>query len=249
MKLQNILAALLLLITFTVSAQKTEGTITYDKVYHWTKLYSRLTYLSNEEKDRMKRVWANDDEQKQDMVLFFNDKQSYYSYPKEKEAGEEGYSWRDREFKIYRNFETEKRTDAVEMLGKTYIVEDSLQLPKWKVMNKIREIGGYMCMMAVTEDTIKKQKLTAWFADNIPVSAGPEMYSGLPGLILELDINDGDIVITAKKIELKPLTESIDVPKKLKGKKITTAKYQEMLITHIRDSEKAHRNPFWSIPY
>ena len=118
-----------------------------------------------------------------------------------------------------------------------------------KVMNKIKEIAGYMCMMAVTEDTIKDQKITAWFADNLPVTAGPELYGGLPGMILELDINDGDITVTAKKVEMKTITEEIGVPKKLKGKKITNQQYDQLLSTHIRDSIKAHRNPYWALPY
>ncbi|NIJ53025.1 GLPGLI family protein [Dyadobacter arcticus] len=240
---------LLFLASANVFAQKMEGQITYEKVYHWTRLYSRLSYLSNEEKDRMKMTWANDDEHKQEMTLFFNEKQSFYGYPKNEEL-DGGYSWRKGEYKIYRDFENEKRTDIIEMLGKTYIVDDSLKLPKWKVMNKIKEVAGYMCMMAVTEDTIKSQKITAWFADNLPVSGGPEQYSGLPGMILELDINDGDIVTTAKEVKMRPVTEEeISIPKKIKGKKIATQKYEELMSTHIRDSIKSHRNPYWAMPY
>lgn len=226
-----------------------EGEITYEKVYHYTKMYSRLTYLSTEEKDRMKMTWGKDDEYKQDMKLFFNEQKSYYTYSKTQESNEGGYSWNEKEYKVYRDIENEKRTDIIEMLGKIYIVEDSVRSPKWKVMNKIKEVNGYMCMMAVTVDTIKNQQITAWFADNLPVSIGPELYGGLPGLILELDVNEGDIVITAKKIEMKTITEDINIPKKLKGKKITEPQYNTLVSTHIKDSMKAHRNPFWSMPY
>ncbi|SEJ15262.1 GLPGLI family protein [Dyadobacter sp. SG02] len=230
-------------------AQNLEGEITYERVYHWTKIYSRLSYLSNEEKDRIKQTWGNDDEYKQKMTLFFNEKQSYYSYPKVEE-NEGGWSWTKTDYKIYRNFEKEKRTDIIGMLGKTYIVEDSLKAPSWKVMNKIKEVAGRMCMMAVTEDTIKGQKITAWFANDLAVSGGPELYSGLPGMILELEINDGEIVVSATEIKLKPVAEEdISLPKKLKGRKIDNKQYQELIASHIRDSIKAHRNPFWAMPY
>lgn len=231
-------------------AQKLEGEISYEQVYHWTQVYSRLSFISQEEKDRMKLTWGNDDESKHDMILYFNEKQSYYTYPKVEDVSG-GYSGRNREYKIYRDFENGRRADVMEMLGKTYIVDDTLNVINWKVMNKIKEVAGHMCMMAVATDTVKNQKITAWFADDIPVSAGPELYSGLPGMILELDINDGDIVTTAKEIKLKPLTEDISVPKKQKGKKINEEKYHEMISTHIRDSIKAHRNPFgWGgLPY
>ncbi|MCE7063644.1 GLPGLI family protein [Dyadobacter sp. CY326] len=248
--MKSISLIMLLLFSLAAAAQKMEGEITYDRVFHWTRVYSRLSYMSQEEKDRLKLTWGNDDESKQEMTMIFNDKQSYYSYPKVDELSEGGYSWRKGEFKIYRDYENSKMTDIIEMLGKTYIVEDSIQAPNWKVMNKIKEVAGYMCMMAVTEDTIKNQKITAWFADNIPVSGGPQMYGGLPGMILELDVNDGDIVTTAKEVKLRPVTgEELALPKKLKGKKINAAKYVELTSNHIKDSIKAHRNPYYAIPY
>lgn len=230
-------------------AQQLEGEITYERVYHWTKINSRLTFLSNEEKDRMKQTWGNDDEYKQKMTLYFNEKQSVYTYPKVVE-NEHGWSWSEKDYQIYRNFEKETKTDIIGMLGKTYVIEDSLKAPSWKVMNKIKEVAGRMCMMAVTEDTIKSQKITAWFANDLPVSGGPELYTGLPGMILELDINDGDIIITALDIKMKPVAaEDINLPKKVKGRKINDKQYKELVASHIRDSIKAHRNPFWSMPY
>lgn len=243
-----VLSLLFLTVSLTVSAQKMEGEIVYERVYHWTKIYSRLTFLSTEEKDRIAMTWKNDDESKTDMQLVFANDKSYYTHKKNQD-NDGGYSWNESDYKIYRDVANEKRTDIIEMLGKVYIVEDTLRPQKWKIMNKIKEIGGYMCMMAVTEDTIKNQKITAWFADNLPLSVGPELSGGLPGIILELDVNDGDLVITAKKIELKPVTADINVPKKIKGKKLTEAQYDVLISNHIKDSMKAHRNPFWSMPY
>lgn len=230
-------------------AQQLEGEITYERVFHWKTIYSRLTFLSNEEKDRINQTWGSDDEHKEKMTLYFNEKQSYYSYPKVVE-NEHGWSWSERDFKIYRNFEKETKTDIIGMLGKTYIVEDSLRTPKWKVMNKIKEVAGHMCMMAVTEDTIKGQKITAWFANDLPVSGGPELYSGLPGMILELEVNDGDLIVSAIDIKMKPVAgEDINLPKKVKGRKIDEKQYKQLITAHIQDSIKARRAPFWAMPY
>jgi GLPGLI family protein len=117
-------------------------------------------------------------------------------------------------------------------------------------MNKIKEIKGYLCMMAVSKDTIKNQTITAWFSNDIAVQAGPEKYFGLPGLILELDINDGDVVITAEKVELKPVnSEQLALPKKMKGKKVNQGQYDLILADLMTTSIKGRRNPFWSIRY
>ncbi len=228
---------------------KDEGVVTYERVQYWTKIYARMTYLNQEEKDRMKLTWGSDDEWKLKMKLNFSPRASLYTYESEQGQTDDGtYSWRQDDFLIQRNFEQSRMTEIHEMLGKTYILEDSLAAPEWKILNQIKEVNGYLCMRAVSEDTTKKQKITAWFAQDIPVSAGPERYFGLPGLIMELDINEGDVVITATQLSFKKLDKETELPK-LKGKKIDQKAYDLLLWKHIDDSIKARRNPFWAIRY
>jgi GLPGLI family protein len=46
--------------------------------------------------------------------------------------------------------------------------------------------------------------IIAWFTTSIPVSAGPAEYQGqLPGLILEMDVNNGRYTFIAKSISEK----------------------------------------------
>jgi GLPGLI family protein len=239
-----------LLLISPAIAQKTEGVITYERKTYWTKIIARMTYLSQEQKDRAAQTWKNDDEFKEKMKLAFNENESLYTYASEQGETEDGsYSWRNSELKLYRNFEKDKKIDIMEMLGKTYIIEDSLHAPTWKIGNQIKDIAGYVCMKAETEDPIKKQKITAWFAQDLPVPAGPERYNGLPGVILELSLNDGDVVIEATGVTLKKLTpDDLKLPK-TKGKKINDTAYDAIIRQHIADSMTAHRNPYWSVRY
>lgn len=244
-KLTIILFLFIAKITF---AQQTDGTIFYERVQNWTRIATRLPYLSKEEKDRIANSWGND-EYKEKMLLKFSPNESNYTYEKEAGGSEDGrWSWRNEEYIIYRNFATETKAEVIEMLGKTYVVEDSLHAPKWKVMNQIKDIAGYICMKAMTEDTVKKQTITAWFCGDIPVSVGPERFFGLPGAILELDINDGDVVITATKVEFKKLEAPLKIAK-LKGKKINDTQYETLIANHIKDSIKSYRNPYWAMRY
>ena len=68
-------------------------------------------------------------------------------------------------------------------------------------------------------------------------------------MILELDINDGAVTVIASKIENKKLTTELDLPKKMKGKKINELAYQDILRKFIQEKIKEERNPFWSIRY
>lgn len=116
-------------------------------------------------------------------------------------------------------------------------------------MNDMKEVAGHVCMNAYREDTLKKQKIYVWFALDIPVPSGPERLGGLPGLILEADVNDGGMLITADKIELKKLTNELEAPKKVKGKKVNEAGYNEVIRKHMEEKRKAEEPPFWGIRY
>ncbi|MBK6997486.1 MAG: GLPGLI family protein [Lewinellaceae bacterium] len=92
-------------------------------------------------------------------------------------------------------------------------------------------------------------KITVWFALDIPVSAGPERLCGLPGLILEVDINDGALNLVADKLDLQKLTTEMDVPKKLKGKKVTEAEYLDVIAKHVAEKKKNEEPWFWGLRY
>lgn len=243
--MKKLLVILCLLAGPMTMAQKTDGVVTYVRKEHWFKIINRLPFLSQEQKDRESQTFKNYEENDKGvkMKLAFNPNQSLYTYFSD-EPEEGGYSWRKSEFLLYRNFEKDKKTDIIEMLGKTYIIDDSLHAPVWKIGNQIKEVAGYICMRAETQDPIKKQKITAWFAQDIPVPAGPERLNGLPGLILELDINDGDAVIEATNVTFRPLTpDDLKLPKQ-KGKKITDADYDALIKQRLEENITAHRNPY-----
>lgn len=248
--MKNLLVCLLLLISSVATAQKTEGVVTYVRKEHWLKITNRMTFLSKEQKDRMAQTWKNwaEDNKGIKMKLAFSPNESLYTYNSD-EPEEGGYSWRKSDFYVYRNFEKDKKTDMIEMIGKTYIIDDSLHAPVWKIGDQIKEVAGYICMKAETIDSVKQQKITAWFAQDIPVAAGPERVNGLPGLILELDINDGDAVIEAVSVAFRPLTpEDLKLPK-LKGKKIDDVAYDTLLRQYIAQQMTARQNPYWELRY
>lgn len=248
--MKKILVVLCLLLSSATMAQKTEGVVTYVRKEYWLKIANRLTFLSQEQRDRMTQTWKNMEEDNKGikMKLSFSPNESLYTYNSD-EPDEGGYSWRKDEFFLYRNFEKDKKTDVIEMLGKTYIVEDSLHAPVWKIGNQIKEVAGYICMKAETEDPVKKLKITAWFAQDIPVAAGPERVNSLPGLILALDVNDGDVTVEAINVAFRPLTPSDLKLPKLKGKKVNDTTYDSIIRQYIAEEMTAQRNPYWAIRY
>ncbi|RYF73211.1 MAG: GLPGLI family protein [Cytophagaceae bacterium] len=250
--LNPILCACLFLTALITQAQtnQSEGVVIYTRQTFWPKIIARMTYLSQEQKDRAANTWKNEEASKEKMKLSFTPTTSLYGYESESGSTEDGrYTWRNKELALFRDFDKEKQVDIEEMLGKVYLVEDSLRVPSWKIGNQVREIAGHMCINATTTDPIKDQVLTAWFAQDIPVSAGPERICGLPGLILELDINNGDVIIETTSITFKPVAADIKMPKIKKPKKLDEKGYESMLKSYIADQMKEQQNPYWEIRY
>jgi GLPGLI family protein len=197
---------------------KVEGKVKYIAEHSWTKQMKYLTYVSAQSKERMAYTWGNDDTWKNAHELYFTSTQSRYVDSEEKMND---WEWSNKKstYTITRDFKNNKIKDHIELHDKKYIVEDDLKIPKWKMMSEMKEVAGHLCLKAITHDSIKGQKIVAWFAQDIPVSAGPERYCGLPGLILELDYNDGALVISASSVEFRTVTpEEISLPAKIKGK-------------------------------
>ena len=122
--------------------------------------------------------------------------------------------------------------------GKPYIVVDSLRPPRWSILNEMKEIAGHTCMNAYYKDTLRHQKVMAWYALDIPLAGGPEGFFGLPGLILEVNVNDGALFLTAAKITPMKLTTELDFSKKTKGKKIKDKEYIDIISKQIADNRK-----------
>lgn len=73
---------------------------------------------------------------------------------------------------------------------KNFIVIDTLQqLGKWEITKEMSTIMGYKCQKANIE--YNGERYSAWFAPDLPYNAGPEIFRGLPGLILKVSNENG----------------------------------------------------------
>ncbi|MCC6459190.1 MAG: GLPGLI family protein [Saprospiraceae bacterium] len=167
--------------------------------------------------------------------LLFNANESLYRNVEEEEEDEEGdgpvvIKMQRPDAMFYKNLNAGTKTDQREFMGKYYLIEGELDKTPWKVGTESRQVLGYDCLKAVWDDTTagRKRVVVAWFAPDIPVSSGPVTYGQLPGMILALDINNGELQLTAQKIETKALgAGAIVAPKK--GEKTTQAEFKKMM--------------------
>lgn len=88
------------------------------------------------------------------------------------------------QWRLYKNYPAEGKTSLLEKFGMDrFVCTEDYAAPAWQpVADSSAVILGYQCSMAVA--TYKGRTWYAWYAEDIPLDAGPWKLGGLPGLIL-----------------------------------------------------------------
>ncbi len=132
---------------------------------------------------------------------------------------------------VYTDFATNTNIAQKEMYGNLFIVKDSLRKITWRITDQTQDVAGYKCRRAngLILDSVY---VVAFFTDEIGVSAGPESFTGLPGMILQLALPHENVIWTAKTINTNPPTGAILPPKK--GKNITRAELFKLVKENMK---------------
>jgi GLPGLI family protein len=216
-------AAALMALQFT-NAQTKEGKITYEQKID---MYRRIPADNTQMRAMIPQFRTAKFE------LQFADNQSLYKSVEEEpdmtETPTNGIVMRfnnggDNEY--YRNFTTKKMVEKRELMEETYLIDDSLHSITWKLEDgETKVILGYTCKKA-TGKTQRGSDVVAWYCEDIPVASGPEQFNSLPGMILCVDANKGEIVFTAIAFDKKVQAKNIKAP--TKGKKVTNDEFAKI---------------------
>jgi GLPGLI family protein len=83
--------------------------------------------------------------------------------------------------------------EEMNLKGKRYFVSDSLYPMKWEFTGDEKMIDSLRCTKA--NCYFRGRYYTAWFTTDIPLPFGPWKMGGLPGLVVELQDMDENLVI------------------------------------------------------
>ncbi|MDO4229448.1 MAG: GLPGLI family protein, partial [Capnocytophaga sp.] len=121
---------------------------------------------------------------------------------------------------IYQNYKTGEYVSAQNFFGKDFYISDKTIKFHWKISNETKKIGNFNCKKATS--IYNEKPVEAWFSDEIPISVGPDVYNGLPGLIIQLDYDER----TYNAISVEKLSNKIDIEKpQQKGKVVTREEF------------------------
>ena len=147
---------------------------------------------------------------------------------------------------VVTDFNAKKVTAIKQVYEQKFFVQDSMRKIEWKEKEEIRTIANFKCHKAVGRicDSVY---VVAFYTEDIPPSGGPEMFGGLPGMIMELAIPRLHTTWTATKVELTVPAET-DFAISEKGKKVTEKELYETIQHSLKDWGKwATKNIWWTV--
>lgn len=244
---QLIIIPILLLTAFAAGAQHTfNGKIEFERS---TNLHRTIDQMDDEDKEWIEKMRAQIPKHN---VHYFNytftPQHSIYKPGREQEKPVNFWFARTPagENIVYTDFTTGKVTAQKQVYEEKFLVKDTMRKMKWKIEDEVRTIAEYKCRKAVgvMYDSVY---VIAFYTEDIPASGGPEMFSGLPGMILQVAVPRLHTTWIATKIEYnKPDEKEFEIPRK--GKEVTQKEMYTTISSSLQRWGKfANRAVWWSL--
>jgi GLPGLI family protein len=128
----------------------------------------------------------------------------------------------------YKDQKAKESISQENILDRVFLITEPLPAgSEWTLQNEKKKVGNYTCIKAV-----KQGDITAWYCPELPINDGPYLYSGLPGLVLEVET--ATKVITMQTVELNSRDVAGKIVAPASGKKISRDEF-----TALMDKKKA----------
>jgi len=249
-----------------LNAQNFQGEATYKtKRKVDLKIDSTNTSMTPEMQKQMNEMLKKQFERT--YILTFNKEESIYKEDVELEAPGSGVTMNGISIKafggggsdvLYKNTKEGSFINQNEVFGKIFLIKDQLEPRDWQLASDSKNIGEYTCYKATYTEEIEVRvsafgsvdkdaepetrteirTVTAWYTPQIPINNGPQQYQGLPGLILEL--NDGDLQIVCSRIVLNP-EDQITIKPPKQGKEVNQQEFDEIMKKKMKEMEERYR--------
>lgn len=224
--MKNFLLHFLFLLSIPSFSQIKGGEITYTVSLKFDEGYSKDKNLI----DYYKK--AQEGAKKIILTLKFNENESlfYANDIMEDEEIEWAKSFTGTDDIYYVQQNSDDKLLQTHMFFGKYVIKYS-EKRTWQLENETKIIDGYLCYKATSELVVKnsvgvfKYPIVAWYCPSIPLNFGPKGYSGLPGLILELQ--ERNTLFGVQKINVAE--KKVIIKKPIDGKIVTQEEFDKII--------------------
>jgi GLPGLI family protein len=232
------------IISFAAKAQYTmQGKIEYERTFN---LHHAIEDMDEDSKEWLEKIKAQIPKVTTNYYeLHFNTSKSVYKPGKESENTSKLWfaTPPGSENIIYTDFSTSSVKANKKIFEERFLVVDTARKIKWVIKDEIRTIANYKCRKAVGK-MFDSVYVVAFYTDDIIASGGPEMFGGLPGMIMQITVPRLHCTWLATKVEIAPPKET-DLIAPDKGKKVTQNEMFETLKDSFKRWGKNYQRFIW----
>jgi len=166
-------------------------------------------------------------------TLTFSDNKTLFTPGAEGETGMSMFAMgSDQPNTVYTDLSSHTFTTEKILFDETFLVKDSTRKINWKLTSEMRTIAGYECRRAnaLIMDSVY---VVAFYTDKIPVSGGPESFTGLPGMILGVALPHENTTWFAKAVTDKAIPPT-EIKPPVKGKPIDSKGLSDTITKLVR---------------
>ena len=243
------------------NAQTKEGKVVYERTMQMTNLRLGGGNIPPEIQAQMDKMPKSRTDQ---FELLFNAEHSLYQYLPNAadDGGNQSFAGGGMVVQMrgagpntstYVDFAKATQIEQREIMDKSFVVTDTVAKLQWRLSEETKPVLNFTAHKATATTVVQRPRMTmengqmkretvndtvkvvAWYTTEVPVPAGPAYGGQLPGLILELDVNNGQSVTRAVEFSPKVDAKKIKVPND--GKKLTAAEFvkeREKLMEEMR---------------
>jgi GLPGLI family protein len=132
----------------------------------------------------------------------------------------------------YVKFENDSVVETRDFMGRTFLMRSTRPAYEWRLSAEHSEVLGYLVQKATA--LLDSTVIEAWFTPEIPVSAGPGLFGGLPGMILSVSVDSGHSVYSAAEINLTNVdAEAIKEPDE--GQEMSRDEYEQIVAEKLEE--------------
>jgi GLPGLI family protein len=143
--------------------------------------------------------------------------------------------------RVYSNLASRRYIAEKNAYNEQRLVSDTLTKIHWKLTDETRDIAGFECRRAnaLIKDSIY---IVAFYTDAIKTKGGPELFNGLPGMILGVAIPHYNISYFATKVDEVMLVEKVIPPSFVnQGSKIREIDYYNAMMSYLKEKKLNNR--------
>jgi GLPGLI family protein len=139
----------------------------------------------------------------------------------------------------FANLEDGAVAETRTFMGRTFQISGTRPAYQWRMTGEQSELLGYVVhkATAVQDSSV----IEAWFTPEIPVSTGPGVFGGLPGMILSISVDDGKTVYSASEVSLRSIEEGL-IQAPVGGEEVSREEYEEIVAEKLEELEMQNRS-------